>query len=164
MFTQRVEYALRATAYLASLDGYNSTTEEVAEATKVPRAYLSKVLQELRRGGVIRSRRGVGGGIVLAIDPKELTLLRVVQAVEPLQRITTCPLGLKAHGARLCPLHKRLDDAMAKVEAAFAGVTLAQVLAEPSLSVPLCGGIEDNPVARHNRVKLNFIENVASGS
>jgi Rrf2 family transcriptional regulator, nitric oxide-sensitive transcriptional repressor len=47
-------------------------------------------------------------------------------------------LGLKSHGVRLCPLHKRLDDALAMVENAFARTTLAEVLAEPTTSVPLC--------------------------
>ena len=45
---------------------------------------------------------------------------------------------LAAHGVRLCPLHRRLDDALALVEKAFASTTLAEVLAEPSRSVPLC--------------------------
>ena len=62
----------------------------------------------------------------------------MVNAVEPIQRIKTCPLGLAAHGVRLCPLHRRLDDALAPVEEAFGETTLAEVLAEPTESVPLC--------------------------
>ena len=62
----------------------------------------------------------------------------VVQAVDPLQRIRTCPLGLKTHGVRLCPLHKRLDDAMKMVEDAFRKSNLAEILAEPTESTPLC--------------------------
>jgi Rrf2 family transcriptional regulator, nitric oxide-sensitive transcriptional repressor len=68
----------------------------------------------------------------------ELTILEVVNAVEPLKRIRTCPLGLEAHGTNLCPLHSRLDAALATVEAALGGTTLAEVLAEPTRSVPLC--------------------------
>ena len=70
--------------------------------------------------------------------PGKITILEVVNAVEPIQRIRTCPLGISAHGVRLCPLHKRLDNALAAVEAAFEETTLAEVLAEPSRSVPLC--------------------------
>ena len=138
MFSQTVEYALRAVAYLAYEAPSPRTTEQVAEATRVPAAYLSKVLQALSRGGIVRSQRGVGGGISLVKRPEELTILEVVNAVEPIQRIKTCPLGLKSHGVRLCPLHRRLDDAMAHVEAAFAGTTLAEVLNEPTKSPPLC--------------------------
>lgn len=138
MFSQTVEYALRAVAFLASQAPDGRTTDQIATATRVPKAYLAKVLQSLVRGGLVHSQRGVGGGMTLVKPPAELTILEVVNAVEPIGRIRECPLGLKAHGVRLCPLHKRLDDAMATVEAAFRGTTLAEVLAEPSASVPLC--------------------------
>ena len=138
MFSQTVEYALRAVVYLAQNPDRSCTTEEVAKATKVPPAYLAKILQGMVRSGVIRSQRGVGGGVKLARTPEELTILEVVNAVEPIQRIKVCPLGLSTHGANLCPLHKRLDNALATVESAFAGTTLAEVVNEPTTSVPLC--------------------------
>lgn len=138
MFSQTVEYALRAVVHLAANASQPQTTEQIAESTRVPRAYLSKVLQALGRGGIVHSQRGVGGGVTLNRPPQELTILEVVNAVEPIQRIRTCPLGLAAHGVRLCPLHKRVDSALALVEQAFAGTTLAEVLAEPSPSRPLC--------------------------
>lgn len=138
MFSKTVEYALRAVAHLAYEAPNARTTEQISEATRVKPAYLSKVLQALSRAGIVRSQRGVGGGIALARRPEGLTILEVVNAVDPLQRIKTCPLGLKTHGVRLCPLHRRMDDALATVEAAFAGTTLAEVLAEPTHSPPLC--------------------------
>jgi Rrf2 family transcriptional regulator, nitric oxide-sensitive transcriptional repressor len=138
MFSQTVEYALRAVVYLADQDPEARTTEQIAARTLVPKAYLSKVLQALVKGGVVRSQRGLHGGMALAKEAGELTILEVVNAVEPIQRIRTCPLGLSAHGARLCPLHRRLDNAMASVEEAFRGTTLAEVLAEPTQSPPLC--------------------------
>lgn len=138
MFSQSVEYALRAMVYLAQRPSTAQTTDDVAEATKVPRAYLSKVLQGLVRAGLVRSQRGLRGGMTLARTPAEITILAVVAAVDPIRRIKACPLGLASHGVRLCPLHKRLDDALASVEAAFAATTLAEILAEPTESVPLC--------------------------
>jgi Rrf2 family protein len=138
VFSQTVEYSLRAVCYLASQAPKACTTEEVAGATRVPRAYLSKVLQSLVRGGIVHSQRGLGGGMTLTKEPKDLTILEVVSSVEPIQRIKTCPLGLSSHGMRLCPLHRRLDNALAMVEKAFAGTTLAEVLSEPTSSRPLC--------------------------
>ena len=138
MISQTVEYALRAVVYLASKAPLAQTTEQVAEATRVPRAYLSKVLQSLGRSHLVHSQRGLGGGITLTRGAEDITVLEVVNAVDPIQRIRTCPLELAAHGVRLCPLHKRLDNAMATVEAAFENTTLAEILAEPSRSVPLC--------------------------
>jgi Rrf2 family protein len=138
MFSKTVDYALRAVAHLAAQAPAAQTTDQIAAATRVQRAYLSKVLQKLRKHKVVHSQRGLGGGMTLVKSPAELTILEVVNAVEPIQRIHTCPLGLKAHGVRLCPLHRRMDNALKMVEDAFRQTTLAEVLTEPSDSVPLC--------------------------
>jgi Rrf2 family protein len=139
MFTQKVEYALRAVVHLAAKTPAAQTTEQIAAATRVPPAYLAKILRRLARKGVVRARRGrVRGGITLVKPPEELSLLEVVEAVDPILRIRECPLGLAAHGMRLCPLHKRLDAALAAMEDAFRSTTLAEILAEPSESIPLC--------------------------
>src|SRR4051812_40349283 len=138
MFSQKVEYALRAVVCLASDPGTAQTVEQMARVTKASQTYLAKVIQELVHAGILRSQRGVGGGISLVKSPAELTILEVVNAVDPITRIRHCPLGLAAHGANLCPLHKRVDQAMATVEEAFRSTTLAEILAEPTTSVPLC--------------------------
>jgi Rrf2 family protein len=138
MFSQTVEYALRAVVHLADRSPAPQTTDQIAAVTLVPKAYLSKVIQGLCRANIVQSKRGVGGGIALVKSPSELTILDVVNAVEPIVRIRQCPLGLKAHGVRLCPLHKQMDNALATVEAAFRQTTLADVLAEPTASHPLC--------------------------
>ena len=138
MFSQTVEYALRAVVHLADQAPAPRTTDQIAAATLVPRAYLSKVLQGLCTAGIVHSQRGLGGGMALTKSPSVLTILEVVNAVEPLGRIRECPLGLAAHGVHLCPLHKRLDNALALVEAAFRQTTLAEILAEPTKSRPLC--------------------------
>jgi Rrf2 family transcriptional regulator, nitric oxide-sensitive transcriptional repressor len=138
MLSQTVEYALRAIVYLASESPDARTNEQIAKATRVPQAYLSKLMQTLSRSGLVKSQRGVRGGFSLARDPQELTILDIVNVVDPIERIQSCPLGLKNHGVRLCPLHRRLDNALASVEQAFRDTTVAEVLAEPSESVPLC--------------------------
>lgn len=138
MLSHTVEYALRAATFMATAPGVAHTVDRIAKATHVPVAYLAKVMQQLVRGGIVVSRRGVGGGFTLAKAPEKLRILEVVQAVDPIRRITTCPLGLAAHGRHLCPLHRRLDDALAAMEKAFAATTLAEVLAEPGRSRPLC--------------------------
>ena len=151
MFTQTVEYALRAVVHLAQQAPKASTTEEVAEATRVPRAYLAKILSGLRRAGLVKSQRGLGGGITLARSPDELTILDVVNAVEPVQRIKSCPLGLSEHGSNLCPLHSRMDAALAMVESAFANSTVSEVLSEETNSVPLCPFPPTESSGDHNR-------------
>jgi len=94
MFSQTVEYALRAVVFLADQDGPR-TAQEIAAVTKVPAAYLAKILQGLSSKGLVRSQRGPHGGCSLDRPANELTIWDVVQAVEPIRRITTraCPSG-----------------------------------------------------------------------
>ncbi len=141
MISQTAEYALRAIVQLAYHPDEPQTNRQIAATTRVPMPYLSKVLQSMARAGLIRSQRGLHGGFSLARPPEELTVYQVVDAVDPLKRIRQCPLGLVEHGVNLCPLHKRLDDAMAVVEDAFRASTIADLLAEPTSSKPLCSAL-----------------------
>lgn len=138
MISQTVEYALRAVVYLADQGDAARTVQQIAAVTKVPAAYLSKVLQGLSRAELVHAQRGLHGGYTLARPAAGLSIWEVVQAVEPLKRIRECPLDLQAHRTRLCPLHKKLDDALALIEKAFKETTIADILAEPTTSKPLC--------------------------
>lgn len=138
MFTQTSEYALRAIVCLAYADPESRTRTQLVEQTKVPAAYLAKVLKHLERTGLVIARRGQQGGFRLARTPSEITILEVVNAVDPIQRIKTCPLGIASHGSKLCPLHRKLDDGLAQVEQAFGETTLQDLLDTPSESIPLC--------------------------
>lgn len=138
MFSQTAEYALRAIAHLAMHPDTPQTTQQIAEATRTPSPYLSKVLQSLGRAGLIHAQRGLHGGFMLLQPAETISVYDVVQAVDPIKRILTCPLGLKAHGTNLCPLHRRLDEAIALVEKQFREATIAEMLLEPSSSRPLC--------------------------
>jgi Rrf2 family protein len=141
MFSQTAEYALRAAVYLASQGDQPRTAQQIAEITKVPAGYLSKVMQALSRAQLVHSQRGLHGGFTLAVPAERLTVYDVVQAVDPIKRITRCPLGLKGH-INLCPLHRRMDGAIALVERALKESTIAELLAEPSskrgIPIPLC--------------------------
>lgn len=138
MISQTAEYALRAVVWLASHGDGSLGTLHIAEATRVPPGYLSKVLQALARAKLVVSHPGRNGGFELTRRPETISVLDVINAVDPIQRIKTCPLDLKTHGVNLCPLHRRLDDAMARAEEAFASSTIAELLAEPTTSTPLC--------------------------
>lgn len=138
MISPTAEYALRAIVALAQADGGTLVTAQMAEITRVPPGYLSKVLQVLRRGGLVRSKRGLGGGFTLSRPADKITVLEVVNAVDPVERITKCPLGISAHGAKLCALHAKLDAAIASVERSFAETTVAALLAENGKQTPFC--------------------------
>jgi Rrf2 family protein len=138
VITQAVEYSLRAIVTLAKLGGRPCTSQQLAELTDTPAPYLSKLLQTLVRGELIQSRRGVNGGFVLARRPEEMTIYDVVQAVDAIKRIRKCPLNIGEHSGVLCPLHRRLDEALDTVERSFRGTTLADLLNDPEGRPPLC--------------------------
>jgi Rrf2 family transcriptional regulator, nitric oxide-sensitive transcriptional repressor len=138
MISQSVEYALRAVVTIAQHDGQPCTARKLAEITKVPGAYLSKLMQGLVRGGLVHSQRGLHGGFVLTKEPRKLTILEVVEIVDPIKRIRQCPLEIQSHGSSLCPLHRRLDEAMEKTEEIFRQTTVAELLSQPGSVTPLC--------------------------
>jgi Rrf2 family protein len=151
------EYALRAVMYLAAEGAEPRTVHEIADATEVPPDYLSKVLQELSKHGLVRSQRGLYGGFSLVRDPDTLSVLDVVQAVGPLQRIRECPLADRRHASNggLCPLHELLDEAMAYVERRFGEATIGGLLARsttrrPFHAEPLSSKVR---VTRHPKTK-----------
>jgi Rrf2 family nitric oxide-sensitive transcriptional repressor len=130
MFSQTVEYALRAMVQLATVAPDACTTQSIAESTRVPGAYLAKVLQSLRRAGLITSRRGVGGGVRLARHPKKVNLLEVINAVEPLTRNVEAPK--RAGGANLVPLNRKLDAMLEQLQKGCAATSLADVAKRPA--------------------------------
>lgn len=136
MFSQTVEYALRAMVVLAAKPRQPLTTHSIAADSRVPPDYLIKVLQSLARGGLVTSQRGKYGGHSLTRPPREINILEIVNAVDPIRRIRTCPLDL--HGEKLCPLHRKMDDALAATEQAFGSTNLVQLLAGPVSQRPLC--------------------------
>ena len=80
----RGDYASRALLYLA-LHGAQTTptsVRDIAERTGLPQPYLEQILLALKGAGLVRSKRGVGGGYVLARPPEEISLAQIVSAVD----------------------------------------------------------------------------------
>jgi Rrf2 family transcriptional regulator, nitric oxide-sensitive transcriptional repressor len=128
MISQTAEYALRAAVYLAQDPDQPHTVEAIASATKVPEGYLAKIMLALAKAGLVTSQRGIRGGFMLQRNPQQVTVRDVVHAIDPIQRITSCPLNLEEHGKELCPLHRCLDSAIAGVDSLFRGTTLVSLI------------------------------------
>lgn len=137
MLSKTSEYALRAIVCLAARPGQPTSADLLAQKTKVPRSYLHRVLQDLTAAKLVQSRPGPGGGYELAKPVSDVTILDVVNAVAPIERIRHCPLGLPSHTS-LCPLHQEIDQAYAATENAFRAVTLKKLLDSTSRIIPLC--------------------------
>ena len=80
----RGDYACRALLSLAlHAEGSGPTSvRDIAERTALPQPYLEQILLALKGAGLVRSKRGVGGGYVLARDPEDIRLSEIVSAVE----------------------------------------------------------------------------------
>ncbi len=139
MLSQTAEYALRAAVYLASVAPEVKTAVAISEVVKIPVPYLSKVLRNLAKGRIVASQRGLHGGFTLAKPAEEISVLDVVNCVDNLNRPSHCPLGIPDH-IGLCPLHRRLDDAISELQSSLGRTTLAEML-EPTAEgiVPLIG-------------------------
>lgn len=109
IFSRTSKYAIRALAFMAN-KGPSATFEISALARNVgaPPAYLAKIFQGLRRSGFVVSHPGQGGGHILGRDPKTITLLQVIDAVDDIKNSTLsmCVMGLDECGAKNpCTLH-----------------------------------------------------------
>jgi Rrf2 family protein len=113
-------------SFLASSSAAPASNERIAEATQVSPGYLSKVMRDLVVAGLVVSQRGPRGGFALSRPADRISILDVVNAVDPIRRIKECPLGNPLH-QRLCPLHARLDAAIATIEQSLSATTLAEL-------------------------------------
>ena len=96
-----------AVVTIAQHDGVPCTAQKISAITQVPAPYLSKMMQGLvPQPSHVKTR--LHGGFVLTKKPSELTILEVVDAVEPFKRIRQCPMNIETHTGTLCPLHRRL--------------------------------------------------------
>ncbi len=129
MFSQTVEYALRAMVFLTSSEGSPTSAQVIAAHVRVPERYMSKVMRSLVVAGLVRSRRGPTGGFVLARPADQISMLAVIESVDPLPRIEKCPLDNPNHSS-LCPMHRRLDDAYQLIRRELGRSSLAEVSAD----------------------------------
>jgi len=124
--TRATDYAVRVMIHLAGLPpGSSLRMSELSKATDVSGHFLSKVLQQLVRSGLIHSQRGSGGGYILAVSPASVSLLDVVQAMEGPVKLNQCVgEGPSCNRKAGCPVHHVWAEAQ---------VALANVLRKASL-------------------------------
>jgi Rrf2 family protein len=109
MISKSASHAIRSLAYLASSgDCPWELRETIAERTGVPPSFLGKVLRTLVSEGILESRRGRRGGFRLARDPREITLLDVVEPFDHVRADERCLLDRPSCTlAAPCALHTR---------------------------------------------------------
>lgn len=81
--TRQADYAVRAVLYLARLgENERAATSQVAKQQHIPPSFLAKIISQLSIAGLLHTSRGARGGVTLAREPKDITLLEVIEAID----------------------------------------------------------------------------------
>ena len=129
MFSTTAAYAVRAVLQLAQQPPDRlMQSQDLAEAVDVPHNYLGKILNQLVRGGILKSHRGKRGGFQLAVPAERLTLLDIALLFDRVE-LPRCLLGREdCNEADPCPLHDRWRSASLEMENLLREATLADLL------------------------------------
>ena len=81
--TRQADYAVRAVLHLARINGNErAATSQVAKEQHIPPSFLAKIISQLSIAGLLHTSRGARGGVTLARDPKDVSLLEVIEAID----------------------------------------------------------------------------------
>ncbi len=129
LFSQAVDYALRATAYLAALpEGTVATRTMLAKQTRLSESFLAKVMRKLVTARIVVSHPGVGGGFTLRLRADQISLMQVVEAVDGTSCLGACLVHSEPCGQRSwCGLHSVLAGAKAEMVSALRSTSVAQI-------------------------------------
>lgn len=129
LVTRETDYAIRTAVYLARERDRVANIAEVAEAMRIPRSFLAKIVQRLAKKGLVESLRGVNGGVRLAQNPSEITLLTILEAIQGMASINMCVAGGKKCGlSPVCAVHPIWLEIREEVERKLRGQTIADLL------------------------------------
>jgi len=117
IFSRQCEYALQAVLYLA-LKPYGDKTSirELTNKLEIPYHFVAKILQDLTRKGLLTSHKGPAGGFGLGIPAKDITLLKIVEAVDGDGFLHNCVFGFpNCSGNNPCAVHEQWDEIRTKI-------------------------------------------------
>ncbi len=126
--SQTTGYAIMALACLDKHQGTPIVTRDIADATTIPMAYLSKILLSLSRRRLVNGKRGFGGGFVLAKPAEQIALIEVVEAIEGPNWLPSCLLGTTpCHDEQNCPTFEFWQRQRAEIQSELQRLTLRDV-------------------------------------
>lgn len=134
--TRQADYAVRAVLYLAQLGpNERAATSTVAQEQHIPPSFLAKIISQLSIAGLLHTSRGARGGVTLARDPKEISLLEVIEAIdgpillnECVGSEETCTFG---DSCRLRPIW---CEAQNELVTRLGGTDFAQMIERPAVA------------------------------
>ena len=109
IFSKTCELGLQAVLFLSiKKEKRIFTAAEVSKELKVPKEYVSKVMQILTESGIIGSKKGKNGGFYLAKSPSNIKLIDIVAAIDGLEIFNNCVLGFPGCSSdKPCPVHEK---------------------------------------------------------
>jgi Rrf2 family protein len=130
---RRVDYGLRAVIYLADQEpGKCCSLTEIAKQQGVPKKFLEKIVQDLTRRGLIRSKRGANGGYTLARAPEEISFWQVIEAIEGPIAVNICmDQHVTCEQLPRCSMVHVWSEVQRKVTEVFTSTTLADLKRKP---------------------------------
>ncbi|MBI3000712.1 MAG: Rrf2 family transcriptional regulator [Deltaproteobacteria bacterium] len=136
--SRRVDYGLRAVIYLSSQDsGKSCCLAEIAEQQKIPRKFLEKIIQDLTRGGLVKSKRGPDGGYALARAPGEISFQDVIETLDGPIAVNVCMDGhSRCDHLPRCTMRGVWDEVQRRIMEVLTRTTLSD-LARPSCQTRL---------------------------
>lgn len=125
--TRQADYAIRAIYYLSGLgSGQRASTSEIAKKQHIPPSFLAKIISQLSVAGLLHTSRGARGGVTLARDPKDITMLDVVEAIDGPILLNECVED--SHGCvfdKDCPMHVMWNELQEELVSRLGGKTFA---------------------------------------
>ncbi len=88
--TRQADYAVRAVLHLARSGDQRTATSSIAEEQKIPPSFLAKIISQLSIAGLLHTSRGARGGVTLAREAKDITLLEVIEAIDGPIQLNEC--------------------------------------------------------------------------
>ncbi len=109
IFSKKCELALQAVLFLSiKKDKIIFNAKEISDELKVPKEFVSKMLQTLTESGIVGSKKGKNGGFYLARRPSQIKLIEIVEAVDGLEVFNNCVLGFPNCSCDSpCPVHDK---------------------------------------------------------
>lgn len=133
MFSKSCEYALQSILYIAlhSKSDNSIGLKEISNSQNIPLHFLSKILQQLVRKGILKSTKGPNGGFSLKISPGKLRLIKVVEIIDGLSMFDNCGIGLKKCSDKTpCPIHFEYKIVKEKIKNLLSEKSLSQLCAD----------------------------------
>ncbi len=131
LINRDTDYAVKALLYITQKDPERISVSKLVEALDIPRPFLRKILQILNKEGVLNSSKGKGGGFVLALPPKKILLIRLIDIFQNSVKLTECIFRERiCADVGTCPLKKRIDSLEQHVISELKSITIETLLKE----------------------------------